>query len=115
MSASQLDMNAMNRWLIHGERGISSEAMAAVFMGLNPDPKWGRFGNHPHDPSDFNRCVGLLRMVPGTRERLSEIAAISPIWAALVEHWDELEALLVQEFPSGRAPLLYDRMKELGC
>lgn len=68
---------------------------------------------YPHDPSDFNRCLGLLEACPELRERLPEMAATGPQWAALVAHWDDLEALLREEAPTGLCPRLYARMKEL--
>ncbi|MCJ7616533.1 MAG: hypothetical protein MUO43_08360, partial [Desulfobacterales bacterium] len=81
---------------------MENVAISPVFRGI-----------HPHDPSDFNRCVKLLNAVPEYRTRMDEMRAVSPQWDQLVEHWAELEELLKESIDS--APELYDRMKELGC
>ena len=47
----------------------------------------------PYDSDDFGRCYRLLKAVPEWRGRLSEVAAVLPKWAPLVERWDELEDL----------------------
>ena len=69
--------------------------------------------NNPHDPSDFNRCVGFLNAVPEARERLEMMSDKSPQWAGLVANWDRLEQLLREEFPTGRAPKLYREMEKI--
>jgi hypothetical protein len=65
--------------------------------------------DHPLDPSDLCRCLHVSPSAPlHMRNR-------SPQWAALVEHWDELAALLREEHPNGTAPKTYARMKELSA
>ena len=100
-------------WYANGERGISSEAMACAVVSMPPKEPWSAFGNHPHDPDDFKRCVKFLEAVPDARKHMDEIAKLSKQWARLVENWDELEKLFHEEFPTGSAPKLYKRMKEL--
>lgn len=101
-------------WLRHGERGISSEA---IFSHLTKLPigggKWGP--QVPLNPDDLRRCRLLLSAVPAFRARLSEMAELGPMWAALVEHWDELCALMDVEAPgmSGSAPQTFQRMADL--
>lgn len=102
-------------WLIYGERGISSEAMCAVFLGKHPNMRWASFGNHPRDPNDFKRCSDLLKAVPEARNHMHRVARLSDAWKNLVDNWDELEELLEEELPKGKAPKLYKRMQELGC
>lgn len=97
-------------WFANGETGSSSETMACAIAGISRSRK-----SHPYDPADFNRCVKFLAAVPEARQHMDKVAAISDVWAILVEHWDELEGLLDEELPQGTAPKLYDRMKELGC
>lgn len=41
------------------------------------------------------------------------MGAHSPEWAALAGAWSELTALYIEERPSGMAPRLYARMREL--
>lgn len=50
----------------------------------------------------------------GWRNRIGEMRSV-PGWAKLVDAWDELEALYLEEVPkgTGRAPKLYARMREL--
>lgn len=109
--------NELERWLLHGDRGTSSNAMVEVFenypKGLLIGAFGARFPTHPHDPSDFNRCYELLEAVPGYRVQLWKMSSESSEWKALVEHWSELEELLIEERKTGSAPKLYKRMQEL--
>ena len=101
----------LNNWLLTGERGISSEAIASKMTGVNFTGQWGM--GHPLDPSDFRRCLLLLKAVPEFKERLNEMEEVSPVWKDMVENWDELEKLYYEEVHTGKCPKLYDRMKEL--
>lgn len=108
-------------WLISSDdKGVSSEAMAAALLDKEPIRKW--FTNHPGDPSDFNRCLKLLRHAPEAREHLDKVAALSDVWAKIVENWDKLEQCFLDEvgidWEKGRtlsATKTYEMMKELGC
>lgn len=71
-------------------------------------------GAVPRDPGDFGRCHRLLALIPDGRSRLGEVAERHPDWRPLVENWEELTRLYEEELPSGQAPKLYARMKELG-
>jgi hypothetical protein len=87
--------SAVVEWLANGHTGLSSEAMA-FYLGFGIIRKGeGRF--HPHDPSDFNRCLGLLRAAPGLRKKLPEMAKLSKQWRRLVGAWDRIEAELKAE------------------
>jgi len=108
--------NKIIEWFALGERGMSSEAMAAAASGVN-----GR-ARHPSDPADFNRCLLLLIAVPEVREKFDKIAALSDTWNTLIEHWDEVEECFINEvglnWSKGRklhASKTYDLMKSLGC
>lgn len=94
------------KWAATGDTGTSSKAILATMMG---NPPKGRFC-YPHDNQDLGRCIGLLDAVPEFRERLAEMKAIGPEWAALVDRWAELEAMYKKETTS-RA--LYERMKSI--
>ena len=98
-------------WLASYLTGNSSLWMAKTLAGSwgGPSAKYA----YPYDPSDFNRCLGLLEACPELRERLPEMAATGPEWAALVAHWDDLEALFREEAPTGQCPRLWERMREL--
>lgn len=102
------------KWLRGIDTGISSKAIVAVMEGVPPEVLNGGWGlKHPLDPADFGRCLRLLAIWPDYRPRLHEMAAVSPQWRVLVNHWDELEALYNEEAPSRKCPNLYDRMQEL--
>lgn len=73
-------------WLLHGERGMSSIAIFHV-MDRTFDKQMTA---HPHDPADFKRCYGLLKLIPEWKERLPEMKTVSRQWSNLVDHWDEL-------------------------
>jgi hypothetical protein len=71
-------------WLDMHDNGLSSECIADVMCGVTPT------GNYPLDGDDFGRCERLLILYPEWRARLKNMAAVNPVWAALVEHWDEI-------------------------
>jgi hypothetical protein len=76
-------------WLASDDTGISSRTIAWVCAGAyKPD-----FESHPLDATDFGRCVRLLDSAPEIRKSLHKMKEKGPEWSALVEHWDELEAL----------------------
>ena len=78
-------------WLAVGEHGLSSATLFWKVTGVRPgylrdyDEDWV---HHPHDPSDFNRCLLLIDMAPEIGAGLPVMRAASPEWAALVDHWD---------------------------
>ncbi len=92
------------QWAATGNTGISSKAILAVMVGKPPKSAFC----HPHDGGDLGRCIGLLDAVPEYRFRLGEVAALSPEWAALINHWDELESMWRSKHDG-----LYKRMKEI--
>ena len=93
------------RWRDGPDTGLSSIAIYEKFMAA-----YVRDPAHPRDPSDFGRCHRLLAAIPEWRARIGEMAGVSSTWKALVTHWDELEALYLEESPSGQCPKLYARM-----
>jgi hypothetical protein len=108
-------------WHLDGEHGISSEAIYDRLTYGVTTSYWG--SNYPHDPSDFRRCEVLLRRVPDFRSRFNEMANEGQVWAALVERWQEIAALLERECPgvfdeSNRRPgrmamATYDLMRSI--
>ena len=102
-------------------KGISSKAMAAAFLDREPEDRYG-FCNHPSDPSDFNRCLLLLKSAPEARKHIGKIAALSDTWKKLVDNWEELEKCFIDEvglnWEKGQnlhASKTYEMMKNLGC
>jgi hypothetical protein len=106
-------------WLLGPDTGFSSLTIFYVLTSEHTIAASARLGLHgrgsyPHDPDDFGRCYRLLKAIPEWRARLGEVADVyDVVWPELVDAWDELEALYEQEAPSGRAPKLYQRMKQL--
>lgn len=117
-SVAVLPLSVFTEWLASGERGLSSEAMVQRMTGQRIGRRGSR-GDHPWDLDDFRRCELLLRQVPIARILLPTMERQGPVWARLVEHWDEIVELAEREVPSmftpghrgGRAPLAGARMK----
>ena len=97
------------QWLISQDTRLSSMTLVAHLSGVTPASRV----YYPADPDDLGRCIRLLALMPEYRARLPEMADVSPVWRALVEHWDELEQLYDSEAHTGRAPQCYNRMREL--
>lgn len=102
-------------WLKSDETGTSSEYLLHAIKD-HWNKRHVKFG-YPHDPGDFGRCVGLLDAEPSFRPRICRVMTDheqhGAEWAAIASNWDELEALYRAELPSGKAPKLMSRMKEL--
>jgi hypothetical protein len=92
------------KWAATGDAGTSSKAILATMVGKPPKTRFC----YPHDGGDLGRCIGLLDAVPEYRERMVEMTAIGPEWAALVDHWSELEAMY-----RAKDKGLYNRMKAI--
>lgn len=113
-----LPLTSFTTWLARGERGISSEAIVSHLTGETVGRNYG-FSDHPYDAGDFRRCERLLRDHPLARMAFPAMATRSREWATLVEHWDELVALMEEEVPGvfehprGSAPRTSRRMSEL--
>lgn len=82
----------IGRWLVAGERGISSEYMASV--ALTGEVQRARWSDPtPSDAPDLGRCVLLVDAVPEIRGTFNVLRLASKVWNIYVEHWDELAAL----------------------
>lgn len=112
--AAQLGLSAAAReWLATGRQGTSSLTIFSRMTGKKIDRE-----DHPHDSGDFGRCRRLLDEVPEFQSRLPEMAAASPVWAQLVECWDELCVIMDEEAPNwregkGSAAETYARIKAI--
>lgn len=97
-------------WLDGDDTGLSSKFLAQLALG-NPLPAI----HYPYDPSDFGRCYRFLQVLePDEQDEVLRLASHrSAEWERLIECWDELVELYLEEYPSGKAPKLYERMKEL--
>lgn len=84
-------------WFATGNTGVSSKCIAKAMLGIEMPgfDKWT-----PRDPSDFCRCLKLLRDVPEIGAYLTEVMTpISPEWAKILDHWDEIEECFMEEVP----------------
>lgn len=106
------DHPGLNNWIRNGERGLSSEAIVD-HLAHHPLARARDRGSHPRDASDLRRCVLLLDAVPTLRPLLPHMAEVSAEWAALVDHWDELEATLHREMEQHRCPDTYALMRSV--
>ena len=97
-------------WLCGNDTGISSETIVKVALGFKPG-KWGF--EAPRDPADFGRCYRLVERFPYLRKSFGKVSKACKRFKPILANWDELVAMHEVEFPTGRAPLLYARMKEL--
>ena len=89
------DLLAVAEWLTTGSTGVSSKYMLAVALcGQVVKSKWG--DSTPSDEPDLGRCVMLIQRVPSVRECFPVLREASPVWAAYIDHWDELTALYEQ-------------------
>lgn len=97
-------------WLANGRRGLSSEAMCKRIFG---EPK-NAGTDHPHDPSDLNRCLKFLDLAEA-HDKVPLMADVSPEWANLVEKWSEIVTLFKEEVAlnTGKAEKTYNLMKEI--
>lgn len=105
------------QWLEHGERGSSSDTMFARLGGISTA---GCDLCHPLDPADLRRCRMLLEVVPEFGARISEMADVSDVWAALVNVWGTLCATMDDECPKwrdgiGTCAATMEFMQEIGC
>lgn len=104
-------------WLAGGQRGISANTIITNVCGV--DAMGRSRQSHPHDPDDLTRCVRLLERCPSVAAEFGRMRDVNPVWAGLVDAWDELVAMLDAEIPSwragmwGSAPKTYARMKQI--
>lgn len=108
--------DSMIQWLASGQRGTSSETIFTHLTGVNALGSSGM--DHPHDPSDLMRCEKLLRQCPELRAAMPRMAECGPVWQQLVDEWDALVALVLEDAPDwmkgrGSAKKAYDRMCEI--
>lgn len=117
-----MDIGDFGIWLRYGERGMSSESIVTVLTGvpIRPGALW-----EPADPADFRRCEQMLRTVEKHNGEVrahfaAAMSSVSPAWAALVQHWAEIAALIEEEAPGvldgrarGNAPRAFALMTQL--
>jgi hypothetical protein len=45
----------------------------------------------PLNHKDFQNCIIVLNIIPGSRSRLFEIPTIFPTWKIIINNWEKLE------------------------
>lgn len=106
MTATQtapLPISTFTNWLAFGERGLSSEAIVAHLTGTHVGRTWSgdvyRHPYYPSDPDDFRRCQLLREAVPIVELMFGQMRTASPVWARLVDAWDEIHDTIEAEVP----------------
>ncbi|WP_087864419.1 hypothetical protein [Comamonas thiooxydans] len=112
----KLSPPGLMQWFANGDRGVSSNTLAQHLTGWKCDQGLGL--GHPKDPSDFERCLQLLKTVPELKALLPKMKTVSCEWAALVARWDDVERRFLAEAgldwcKSSRAPSTSDLMSEI--
>ena len=85
-------------------------------LGLSAQAISGDGYNHPHDPSDLQRCVNYCDGRITTEELQARMAGRSVEWDLLLPEWDRLVELLKHEKRTRTdrmAPLTYNEMKRV--
>ena len=88
-------------WLLGKDTGLSSKAIVAHLEDLRIKDNYHSKA-HPLDSDDLGRCIRLLNLYPPYRHNLFQLKTLSPKWSILVDHWDELEALYMEDCPNHR-------------
>ena len=107
-------------WLATGRQGTSSQILFRRVTGTAPpgltDP---RLRDHPHDLSDFERCLCLEAAVPEIHAHLWLIRDVSSEWATIHDHWEILKDSFIDEAglawsKASRAPKTNELWQSLG-
>jgi hypothetical protein len=106
---------ALDAWLRSAQRGISSNTIVQHITGFPALGSWAP--DHPHDAMDLGRCIRLLSAEPELRRQLWKMRSCSPVWAALVDRWDELTTIYLEEVdyppPGTDSCRTYDLMRAI--
>lgn len=89
------DASIANRaadWDARGETGLSARAIRRVMTGAG-----STHVDHPGNMGDLHRCMLLLRRIPEWEARISEMAAASPQWGAIIAAWPRISASYHEE------------------
>lgn len=92
-------------WLAIGEHGSSSRALFAATTGVTVKGLPHSQAT-PRDADDFRRCALLYESVTEVREKLHQAREMGPVWASLVDRWDDLMALYEEGDAEGVNELL---------
>lgn len=97
-------------WLVHGDRGNSSNAIAQKVTGVITSKK---FVAHPLDTSDFGRCLGVVStLVSKDRSEIDiikQMIGVSDTWTRLVWEWFKLKKL----YDNGDSKAVYALLQKI--
>jgi hypothetical protein len=79
---------AMNRWILGRNTGVSSKTMWAAIAGVPID-----YPDRPYDPSDMARCIAFVRECEISNDDLQKVKQVYPWFAPYVDNWDEIVTL----------------------
>lgn len=88
----QISIAALD-WVVGEDTGASSMRLWSQMTGA----KNHEYGDWPHDPADFGRCLRLLERVPAWQSRLPEMAVCGAGWEALLPRWNEVADCMARE------------------
>jgi len=74
--------NKISEWLLTGQVGESSKAMASAASGIACNSR----NYYPRDPADFNRCLLLLEAIPEIKNFFSEISQYNKYWSRIIKN-----------------------------
>lgn len=85
------------KWVRGGDTGTSSKTLlGAIIDAPLCEP------SAPSDGGDLGRCIRFLREFPELREQLDKVRSAHRDWPALIDNWEELEALYEAEIAEYR-------------
>lgn len=100
----------IGEWLMSDDTGLSSKYLAGILLAADSEVV-DRI-NYPHDPSDFGRCLRLVRLLD-CRDEIEVMSYVSFEWDAVVRNWDRWAELYDQaERTDGKSTELYWEMVE---
>lgn len=86
-------------------KGLSSRLIEKQMKGIKTK---GFIQTHPHDSSDFERCVQIVS-INGWESRLDEMRSYGTVWQRIISHWNELKTMLNEN----RLPELNKKLSSL--
>ena len=109
VEAALAHLPPLERWAYGLDTGSSSLVLACVLGGV--PWSWPHYAQGPPtDPPAFRKCLHVLTLIPGGRERLGEVSDLFAEWYRVVEAWDELTELSRED---GFPLRLAERLREL--
>lgn len=85
------DGEGYHAWIKSDDTGESSKFLADVLRS-NKELTADRI-RVPYDPSDFGRCVRMLRVCSELKKDLPKIKGYGPIWREIFYNWEYMEDL----------------------